>query len=114
MEASGKLCCLVYGLEVDMDFVSLDYFARCVGQGFDVDMGTATLALTLTEARPLPQHGLSRSRRHPFSLLFRSGSAIVLPQRMYRLKHSALGAIEMFLVPVGRDKAGIVYQAIYN
>ncbi|MQW89753.1 DUF6916 family protein [Sinorhizobium saheli] len=97
-----------------MDVVSLDRFAPCVGEGFDLDMGTGSLALTLAEASPLPAHNLSRARRSPFSLLFRSGSPIVLPQRIYRLKHARLGSIEVFLVPVARDRSGILYQAIYN
>ena len=97
-----------------MDVVSLDHFAPCVGEGFDVDMGTGSLALTLAEASPLPGHNLSWLRRAPFSLLFRSGSPIVLPQRTYRLKHARLGSIEVFLVPVARDRSGILYQAIYN
>lgn len=97
-----------------MQLWSLDHFAGCVGQGFDVDLGTASVALTLSEARPLPQQGFGAAKRQPFSLLFRSGSAILLPQQIYRMTNATIGAIEIFIVPVARDREGIVYQAIFN
>lgn len=97
-----------------MGLVTLDHFAGCVGTAFDIDLGQNSLALTLAEARPLPESGFPGMRRSPFSLMFRSGSQIVLPQKMYKLKNATLGSLEMFLVPVARDKDGIVYQAIFN
>ncbi|MBA8879177.1 DUF6916 family protein [Phyllobacterium myrsinacearum] len=97
-----------------MEIVTLDHFARCVGEGFEIDMGTGSLPFTLTEARPLPETGFNGIRRAPFSLLFRSTSQVVLPQKMYRLKNMALGSLDIFLVPVARDKDGIIYQAIFN
>ncbi|KUM23978.1 hypothetical protein AU467_32120 [Mesorhizobium loti] len=97
-----------------MQFMTLERFAGCVGQGFDVDLGTASVALTLSEARPLPQQGFAAAMRSPFYLLFRSGSPVVLPQKIYRMKNVTVGAIEIFIVPVARDRQGIVYQAIFN
>lgn len=97
-----------------MGLVTLDHFAGCVGGGFDIDMGESSMALTLSEVRPLPETGIPGVRRSPFSLMFRSGSPIVLPQKMYTLKNVTLGSLEIFLVPVARDKNGIVYQAIFN
>ncbi|QND50998.1 hypothetical protein HB779_03160 [Phyllobacterium sp. 628] len=97
-----------------MGIVTLDHFARCVGEGFEIDMGTASLVFTLTEARPLPERGFAGMTRAPFSLLFRSESKVLLPQKIYRLKNAALGILDIFLVPVARDKDGIVYQAIFN
>ena len=52
--------------------------------------------------------------REPFSLIFRSSSQVVLPQRMYPLAHAAMGQFDIFMVPIGRDARGVVYQAIYN
>ncbi|MER8375915.1 hypothetical protein [Mesorhizobium sp. M1406] len=97
-----------------MGLVTLEHFAGCVGSAFDLDMGESSLPMTLSEARPLPESGFPGIRRSPFSLMFRSGSPIVLPQRLYKLKNATLGSLEMFLVPVARDKEGIVYQAIFN
>ena len=66
------------------------------------------------EARPLPERGFAGVMRAPFSLLFRSASKVLLPQQIYRLKNATLGILDIFLVPVARDKEGIIYQAIFN
>ncbi|RUW46368.1 hypothetical protein EOA32_31775 [Mesorhizobium sp. M1A.F.Ca.ET.072.01.1.1] len=97
-----------------MDVVTLGHFAGCVGTAFDIELGESSMALTLAEARPLPETGFTGMRRSPFSLMFRSGSQVVLPQKLYKLKNATLGKLEIFLVPVARDKEGIVYQAIFN
>lgn len=97
-----------------MSIVTLDHFARCVGEGFEIDMGTGALVFTLTEARPLPERGFKGMMRAPFSLLFRSETKVLLPQQIYRLKNATLGILDIFLVPVARDKGGIIYQAIFN
>jgi hypothetical protein len=97
-----------------MQMMTLERFAGCLGQGFDVDLGATSVALTLSEARPLPQNGFATAMRQPFSLLFRSGSSVVLPQKIYRMTNATVGPIEIFIVPVARDRHGIVYQAIFN
>lgn len=97
-----------------MEIVTLSYFAGHVGSAFDIDLGESSMALTLAEARPLQDNGFPGMRRSPFSLMFRSGSQVVLPQKLYKLKNQILGQMEIFLVPVARDKEGIVYQAIFN
>jgi hypothetical protein len=51
--------------------------------------------------------------RQPFSLLFIGPPDILLPQRIYRLENATLGALEMFLVPIGRDAQGVQYEAIF-
>ncbi|WP_244557916.1 DUF6916 family protein [Rhizobium hainanense] len=101
-------------IEVVMVTVTLNHFARCVGEGFEIDMGAASLVLTLIEARPLPERGFKGMMRAPFALLFRSMSKVLLPQQIYRLKNATLGILDIFLVPVARDKDGIIYQAIFN
>lgn len=97
-----------------MGIVTLEQFAGCVGEGFAIEMDGSSIQFTLTEARPLPESGLPGVRRAPFSLLFRSMSQIVLPQKIYRLNNAVLGVLDIFLVPVARDKDGIVYQAVFN
>ena len=77
-------------------------------------MGTGSLVFTLTEARPLPEQGFAGMTRAPFALLFRSESKVLLPQQIYRLTNATLGILDIFLVPIARDKDGIVYQAIFN
>lgn len=97
-----------------MGIATLQDFAGCVGEGFDVQLGQSAMALTLAEARPLQTHDFPGMMRSPFSLLFRSASSVLLPQKLYHLKNASLGGLEIFLVPVARDKEGIVYQAVFN
>lgn len=55
-----------------------------------------------------------RDRRHPFSLIFREAGRAYSPQGIYRIEHPAFGALDLFLVPIGPDSQGMLYQAIFN
>ncbi|TXC73029.1 long-chain fatty acid--CoA ligase [Sphingomonas ginsenosidivorax] len=92
--------------------LSLQNFAAAVGEEFALDLGTASVALALVEAKPL-SHGAG-GLRHPFSLVFRAASHVVLPQKIYSLANATLGRHGIFLVPIGRDPAGVLYQAVFN
>ena len=68
----------------------------------------------LVEARPLGGGAQVANRRAPFSLLFRATIKAPMPQRIYRVEHDAMGAYEIFLVPVGKDATGVLYEAIFT
>ena len=53
------------------------------------------------------------SQREPFSLLFRGPRSPYARQGTHRLEHDALGAVELFLVPLGPDAAGMRYEAVF-
>ena len=42
--------------------------------------------------------------RLPFSVLFRGPLRPVLPQGIYRLENDQLGALDLFIVPIGPDE----------
>lgn len=92
--------------------LSLQNFAAAVGEEFALDLGTASMPLALVEAKPLTQRG--PGMRQPFSLVFRAASPVVLPQKVYPLANATLGRHGIFLVPIGRDAAGVLYQAVFN
>jgi hypothetical protein len=48
--------------------------------------------------------------RAPFSLVFEGGPNPPLPQRIYRLEHGQLGALEIFLVPIAAHR----YEAVFT
>lgn len=73
--------------------------------------GPDGIALTLVEAAPLARQAPSERQ---FSLMFRGPAQPVLEQATHALEHPALGALAIFLVPVGRDAHGVQYQAIFN
>lgn len=98
-----------------LDQLQLSRFQPLVGQRFvlrsDVE-GGADLHLVLVEVNALA-HGDGRPRT-PFSLVFRGPASPVMAQRIYRLEHEALGTLELFLVPIGRNAQGVRYEAIFT
>ena len=52
--------------------------------------------------------------RKPFSLLFRNTAAVVFPQKIYPMHHPRVGEVGIFLVPIAYEKAGFLYQAVFN
>lgn len=49
-----------------------------------------------------------------FSLLFRGPNAPILAQQIYELRHPVLGECTLFLVPVGLNQQGALYEAIIS
>ena len=94
------------------ELLTIAAFAPCLDSLFQVRADPLALNLTLTEVKPL------RSRagqlREPFALLFRGPLEPLLTQRIHNLHHEALGALEIFLVPIGPDETGQHYEAIFN
>jgi hypothetical protein len=72
------------------------------------------LEATVTGRAPLGPPGPSGARRLPFSLIFRGPRAPVLPQRIHRLEHAAMGPLDIFIVPIGPDATGMRYQAVFT
>lgn len=97
-----------------MQLLTCETFASRAGETFDLTMGDSSLPLTLAEVTPLPAQRFPGMTREPFSLIFRSATPIVLPQKLYRMKNARLGVLDIFLVPIGRDTQGAVYQAVFN
>ena len=56
----------------------------------------------------------SSERQKQFSLLFQGPYEAPILQGTYRVEHDELGALDLFLVPIGRDKEGVRYEAVFN
>ena len=112
-EVDAAMPALRYARAV-LDQLQLSTFEPLVGQRFVLrrDIGDATVDLVLAEATALA-HGEGRPRT-PFSLVFRGPAEPVMPQRIYRVDHEELGALELFLVPIGRDAESVRYEAIFT
>ena len=93
-----------------LDRLTRDSFAPLLNSRFQLERGSDSIELELTEVSQL------RSSRHheSFSLVFRGPGDALLPQSMYRLDHSVLGAVDLFLVPVGQDTHGLYYEAVIS
>jgi len=93
---------------------TLERFSPLVGDDrfeLQLDDGSACSA-ALVEAKALPTPAFQG--RQPFSLLFEGPPQPTLPQRIYRLSHPQLDAMDIFLVPVGRTQTATQYEAVFN
>lgn len=73
--------------------------------------GLDGVTLELFEALPLDAQAPHERR---FSLMFRGPVQPMLEQATYTLEHPVLGALAIFLVPIGRNAQGVQYQALFN
>jgi hypothetical protein len=90
-----------------------ELFSDKVGQTWVLDEPDApAVELTLTEVEAMRNYG--KLKREPFSLWFTTRGNFVLPQRLYALRHAALGQMAIFLVPIGREGDVTTYQAVFN
>lgn len=92
--------------------LSLDTFAPVVGDAFTVggEEG-AKIELLLVEATH--KDAGPHAPRPPFSLLFHGPPDPLLSQATYRFEHGSLGVMEIFIVPLGCDEHGSVYEAFF-
>jgi hypothetical protein len=100
-----------------LDWLTYDDFSGRVGERFEVPLGEAhALELLLAEAVESTQpggRGPAGQERLQFSVLFRGPAAPVLQQGTYPLSHTELGALTLFLVPLGPDAEGMLYEAVF-
>jgi len=93
----------------------LEDFAGLLDDVFVVsEQGAPAIPLILTEAEAAPAGHARPGARPPFSLIFAARDPRVMMQKIYRLQHDGLGAVEIFLVPIGKNADGVQYQAMFN
>ncbi len=68
------------------------------------------LELELTSIREVK----SEPHQEQFALVFSGPGSIYLPQRIYQLEHERMGELALFLVPIGKDEKGFIYEAAFN
>jgi hypothetical protein len=71
------------------------------GRAFDARLGAVTV-------------GLPGVARDQFALLFVGGPTPPAPQGMYSVEHESLGAVDLFLVPLGPADGGQRYEATFS
>ena len=101
-----------------LEKLTRDDFLPYVGTIFSVTTANGAVDLTLAEARdlgPRPERLVrAGTRLSAFSLRFRGPGQFYLSQQMWKLAHPQLGELAIFLVPIGRENDGFVYEAIFN
>lgn len=92
-------------------YPSMAQFAAHLGSRFElVRENEDPLHLELIELSE-PQRS---PRQEQFAVLFRGPVEPLLPQRIYRMGHPAIGTFALFLVPISSDDTGICYEAIFS
>lgn len=96
-----------------LDALRADDFEPLRGQGFVLRMpGGESLPIVLAAVSRRPP--AAPSGREGFSLTFESDSAAAHPQSIYRIEQPALGAMDLFLVPIGPGPSGMRYEAVFG
>lgn len=94
--------------------VTHDTFEPHVGSSFWVEFPNgAKVELRLTRVAKVMESEAARLPRHPFSLYFDGPGTFKLSQATYHLSHDVLGAMDVFLVPVGQSTDTYHYEAVF-
>ena len=93
-----------------LETLTKEIWTDCLNEGFII---ARSIEMELVEVNSLG-HKHPRAEREPFSLVFRGPKAPVLIQKIYPVEHQSLGALDLFLVPIGPDGEGMRYEAIFT
>ena len=88
----------------------LDEFKAREGESFELVLGDRTIPFTLDAVRELPSSGREGGA---FVLDWQGPYEPILPQNIYAFRHGD-DEFEMFIVPIGRDRTGTCYEAVFN
>lgn len=94
-----------------LDSLHHEDFVPHVNSRFQMLLGEAgTLELELLSV----EDKSPSARQEQFVLTFRAPQNAPPQQGLFQLQHAVLGDGILFLVPIGRDAGGLVYEAIFN
>ena len=99
----------------DLSAVTHRDFESCVDECFRLTVDDEpTLELTLDRVEASEAGPPNPESRCSFALVFRGPLEPVLSQRIYRLESESLGALELFLVPIGPAGDSMQYEAVFT
>jgi hypothetical protein len=96
---------------VDLAALRIGDFETHLEAVFEMQTAGGMVPLKLSTVTPAGDSGRDGGA---FSLLFVAPKGPSLQQAIYSLEHPALGAMEIFLVPIGPLSGGNGYQAIFT
>ncbi len=99
-----------------LDKLTVTDFSQYVDQKFSVHAGgNEPMELVLTEAIEVGAAPEDPQYRQAFSVLFVGPAQPILPQRIYRIEHAEMGTLDLFLVPLGPNRDGLVrYETVFT
>jgi hypothetical protein len=95
----------------DLAALRIDDFTPHLDAVFDMQTAGGVVPLKLAQVDPAGDSGRAGGA---FSLIFVAPKGVRQPQAVYPVTHPSLGAMEIFLVPVGPRQDGNGYQAIFT
>ena len=99
----------------DLSTITFEDFQACLGQAFLIaSENEDNLEFELIEVKAIGDFNRKTDTRQAFSALFRGPRELPLVQSLYRIENADLGALQLFLVPLGPDETGILYDATFN
>jgi hypothetical protein len=72
------------------------------------------IELELSEVKAYFSKANEQSGLERFSIFFTGPGDCYLRQRVYTLQHEQMGTFDLFLVPVGQNQRGFLYEAVFN
>ncbi|MCU0497989.1 MAG: hypothetical protein MUF87_11620 [Anaerolineae bacterium] len=99
-----------------LEHVTAKHFEPYLDQIFELHYNPQEAPLTLTLTKVKSWGPEDRQPRQAFTLTFQSTITAYLPQATYHYQHPdpAIGALELFTVPIGPNQAGMEYEVIFT
>ena len=92
-------------------------FSPYLNESFRIVAPAESLEARLVRVTPLgprPPAAAKPGKRAPFSIAFRTPRETRWPQGIYGVEHDSLGRLSIFLVPIGPDELGMLYEAVFG
>ena len=99
------------------DLITLTHkdFEACLNQSFTVRPENEDgFEMELIQVKLIGGGDPEKDTRQAFSVLFRGSNDHSLAQSLYRIENETLGELQLFLVPLGPDESGMLYDATFN
>jgi len=98
-----------------LEDLTIESFEPHVGTSFWAEFPNgAKVELKLIRAAKVMESEAARLPRHPFSLFFIGPKSFRLKQHIYTLAHETAERMDIFLVPVGEEQDGYLYEAVFT
>ena len=97
-----------------LDKLTYTYFTSLLNETFLIDyQGDDPLEVKLIEVNQIGS--VAEEQRQSFSLIFRSNEQDrYLIQSIYRFENEKTEPLDLFIVPLGPDKDGMLYEVLFT
>ena len=99
----------------DLKIPTYTEFESCLNQSFTVRQEASdAIEMELVSLDGTGEYKLEDDTRQRFTVVFRGPKEPALEQCIYPLENPRLGRTELFLVPIGPDDTGRLYEAVFS